>query len=58
MKNEAQEYRDMAKALRETADAADKLADMEEQGGATQEQEEAALKDFLWGLVKLQNLTK
>lgn len=51
---EAKEIREMAKLFRETADAAEKLAGIIENPESTEEQEEAALKEFTWAVMKLQ----
>lgn len=51
---EAKEIREMAKLFRETADAAEKLADIIENPESTEEQGEAALKEFTWAVMKLQ----
>lgn len=53
-KTDATEIREMAKLFRDTADAAEKLADCIEDPESTEEQQEAALKEFTWATVKLQ----
>lgn len=53
-KTDATEIREMAKLFRETADAAEKLADTIEDPESTDEQAEAALKEFTWAVMKLQ----
>lgn len=53
-KTDAKEIRAMAKLFRETADAAEKLADTIEDPESTDEQAEAALKEFTWAAMKLQ----
>lgn len=53
-KNDAKEIREMAKLFRETADTAEKLADCIEDPESTEEQQEAALKEFTWAVMKLQ----
>lgn len=58
MKNEAKEIREMAAAFRMAAAAADKLADISEDKNATEKQEEEAMKDFMWQMMKLQQMSK
>lgn len=53
-KTDATEIREMAKLFRETADTAEKLADCIEDPESTEEQQEAALKEFTWAVMKLQ----
>ena len=53
-KTDAPEIREMAKLFRETADTAEKLADCIEDPESTEEQQEAALKEFTWAVMKLQ----
>ena len=43
-----------AKLFRDTADTAEKLADCMEDPESTEEQQEAALKEFTWAVMKLQ----
>lgn len=53
-KNDVKEIREMAKLFRETADTAEKLADRIEDPESTEEQQEDALKEFTWAVMKLQ----
>ena len=53
-KTEAKEVREMAKLFRETADAAEKLADCIEDPESTDKQAEDALKELTWAVAKLQ----
>lgn len=53
-KTDATEIREMAKLFRDTADTAEKLADCIEDPESTEEQQEAALKEFTWAVMKLQ----
>ena len=52
-KTDATEIREMAKLFRETADTAEKLADCIEDPESTEEQQEAALKEFTWAVMKV-----
>ena len=53
-KTDATEIRTLAKLFRDTADTAEKLADCIEDPESTEEQQEAALKEFTWAVMKLQ----
>lgn len=53
-KTDATEIREMAKLFRETADTMEKVADCIEDPESTEEQQEAALKEFTWAVMKLQ----
>lgn len=53
-KTDATEIRTLAKLFRDTADTAEKLADCMEDPESTEEQAEAALKEFTWAVMKLQ----
>lgn len=57
MKDEVVEYRTIANTLRDTANAADKVADMMEKEECTAEELGGALKDFAWQLLKLSSIT-
>lgn len=58
MKSEAKEIREMAEVFKKAAAAADKMADILEDENHTKEQEEEAMKDFMWQMVKLQQMSK
>ena len=53
-KTDATEIREMAKLFRDTADTAEKLADCIEDPESTEKQQEDALKEFTWAVMKLQ----
>lgn len=53
-KTDATEIRTLAKLFRDTADTAEKMADCIEDPESTEEQQEAALKEFTWAVMKLQ----
>ncbi len=53
-KTDATEIRTLAKLFRDTADTAEKVADCMEDPESTEEQQEAALKEFTWAVMKLQ----
>ncbi len=53
-KTDATEIRTLAKLFRDTADTAEKLAGCIEDPESTEEQQEAALKEFTWAVMKLQ----
>lgn len=53
MKRDTKNYRDMAKALRDAADAADKLVDVMENTASTEAELEEAIKEFMWKVAKL-----
>lgn len=53
-KTDTTEIRTLAKLFRDTADTAEKLADCMEDPESTEEQQEAALKEFTWAVMKLQ----
>lgn len=50
----AKNYRDIENVFRGIADAAAKLAELEESGRCKEEEIEAAMKDFTWALAKMQ----
>lgn len=52
MTGDTKGLRDMAKALREAADAADKAMDVIEKEGCTEEELEESMKDFMWKIMK------
>ena len=54
--NSAKEMLKMAKALREAADSAEKLAEVRENKDSTEKEIEDAAKDFAWQMVKMQTL--
>lgn len=49
-------YRDIEKAFREIADAAAKLAELEESENCSETDMEAAMKDFMWAMTKMQSM--
>ena len=51
-----EDIRKMAKALREAADSAEKLAEVMENKDSTEKEIEDAAKDFAWQMVKMQTL--
>lgn len=53
-KTDATEIRTLAKLFRDTEDTAEKLAGCIEDPESTEEQQEAALKEFTWAVMKLQ----
>ena len=53
-KTDATEIRTLAKLFHDTADTAERLADCIEDPESTEEQQEAALKEFTWAAMKLQ----
>lgn len=53
---EAVKLRELAKAFREMADATDRVADMMENPDSTEQEQEEALKDYLWKAMKIQTL--
>lgn len=53
---EAVKLRDMAKAFREMADATDRVADLIENQDSTEQEQEEAMKDYLWKAMKIQTL--
>lgn len=56
MDKEAVKLRDMAKAFREMADATDRVADLIENQDSTEQEQEEAMKDYLWKAMKIQTL--
>ncbi len=56
MDKEAVKLRELAKAFREMADATDRVADMMENPDSTEQEQEEALKDYLWKAMKIQTL--
>ena len=56
MDKEVQKLRELAKAFREMADAMDKVADVTENPDSTQQEQEEAMKDYLWKAMKIQGL--
>ena len=56
MDKEVQKLRELAKAFRERADATDKVADVTENPDSTQQEQEEAMKDYLWKAMKIQGL--
>lgn len=56
MKNEVAEHRNIAKTLRDAADATDKVADLMEKGDCTEAELEEAMKDFACQLMKLSSI--
>ena len=56
MEKEAVKLRGMSKAFREMADATDRVADLIENPGSTEQEQEEAMKDYLWKAMKIQNL--
>ena len=56
MDKEAVKLRELAKAFREMADATDRVADMMENPDSTEQEQEEAMKDYLWKAMKIQNL--
>jgi len=53
---EAVKLREMAKAFREMADATDRVADLIENPESTEQEQEEAMKDYLWKAMKIQTL--
>ena len=51
-----EDIREMAKALRDSADSADRLAAVLENKDSTEKEIEDATKDFTWQMVKMQTL--
>lgn len=56
MKNEVEEYRNIAKTLRDAADATDKVADLMEKEDCTEAKLEEAMKDLAWQFMKLSSI--
>lgn len=54
--NSMEDIRKMAKALRDAADSADRLAAVLENKDSTEKEIEDATKDFTWQMVKMQTL--
>lgn len=52
----SKELRETAGVFRAVAETADKVADVMDQG--TEEELEAAMKEYLWQLIKLQAMAK
>ena len=55
MKTDATEIRTLEKLFRDIADAAEKLADCIEDTESPGEQQEAALKELTWAVIKLRS---
>jgi len=53
MDNSVKEYRELAATFRGVADAADKVADIVENGESTPGELEEATKNFMWEIVKM-----
>ena len=51
-----QKFREIAKAFREMADATDRVADLIENPDSTEQEQEEAMKDYLWKAMKIQGL--
>lgn len=56
MDKEVQKLRELAKAFREMADATDRVADLIENPESTEQEQEEAMKDYLWKAMKIQTL--
>lgn len=56
MDKEAQKLREMAKAFREMADATDRVADLMENPDSTEQEQEEAMKEYVWKAMKIQSL--
>lgn len=56
MDKEVQKFREIAKALREMADATDRVADLIENPDSTEQEQEEAMKDYIWKAMKIQAL--
>lgn len=56
MDKEVQKLREMAKAFREMADATDKVADLMENPDSTEQEQEEAMKEYVWKAMKIQSL--
>lgn len=52
--DDAKDIREIAKTLRDAADAADKLAEVLENKDSTEKEIEDATKDFVWQMMKMQ----
>lgn len=53
---EVQKFREIAKAFREMADATDRVADLIENPDSTEQEQEEAMKDYMWKAMKIQAL--
>lgn len=56
MDKEVQKFREIAKAFREMADATDRVADLIENPDSTEQEQEEAMKDYIWKAIKIQAL--
>ncbi len=56
MDKEVQKFREIAKAFREMADATDRVADLIENPDSTEQEQEEAMKDYMWKAMKIQAL--
>lgn len=56
MDKEAVKLREMAKAFREMADATDRVADLMENPDSTEQEQEEAMKEYVWKAMKIQSL--
>lgn len=56
MDKEAVKLREMAKAFREMADATDRVADLIENPDSTEQEQEEAMKEYVWKAMKIQSL--
>lgn len=56
MDKEVQKLRELAEAFREMADATDRVADLMENPDSTEQEQEEAMKDYLWKAMKIQSL--
>lgn len=56
MDKEVQKFREIAKAFREMADATDRVADLIENPDNTEQEQEEAMKDYMWKAMKIQAL--
>lgn len=56
MDKEVQKFREIAKAFREMADATDRVADLIENPDSTEQEQEEAMKDYMWKAMKIQDL--
>ena len=54
--NNTEDIRKMAKAMRDAADSADRLAAVMENEESTEKEIEDATKDFTWQIVKMKTL--
>lgn len=56
MDKEAQKLRELAKAFQEMADATDRVAELIENPDSTEQEQEEAMKDYMWKAMKIQSL--